>query len=77
MLNSILGLQIIVTPGIEKQEASHLIKQLECAELAQAAFVKGNLSLIDYCDILQLCDVDVDNYLLQVENNLSTVGFTI
>jgi hypothetical protein len=74
MLQEILNLQIVVSPGIEKAESVHLIKQLECAELALNAFVKGFLSLSDYCDILQLCEVNVDDYLLQVEDNLSLVG---
>lgn len=74
MLEDILNLRIIVTPHAEQSELAHLVKQLECAELAQSSFVKGNLSLEDYCDILQLCDVNVDDYLLQVESNLSAVG---
>ncbi|NJN13890.1 MAG: hypothetical protein HC836_34530 [Richelia sp. RM2_1_2] len=74
MLTEILNLQIIVTPDIEKTESAYLIKQLECAELALNAFVKGDLSLSDYCDILLLCDVNVDDYLLQVEDNLSAIG---
>lgn len=74
MLNEVLGLQIITTPGMSLAESEHLIKQLECANLGKIAFIKGELSLEDFCDILELCDVDVDEYLINVENNLSIAG---
>ncbi|PHJ62792.1 hypothetical protein VF14_26875 [Nostoc linckia z18] len=74
MINEILGLQIITTPGMSLEECSYLIKQLECANLAKIQFAQGKLSLEDFCDILELCGVNVDEYLLQVEANLTTAG---
>lgn len=74
MLQDILNLQIITTPGMSFDECDHLIKQLECANLAKIAFIAGNISLADYCDILELCGVNVDEYILQIEQNLTTVG---
>ena len=69
-----LGLQIIVAPSLEEEEIKILIKQMECAELAQTKFITGELSLSDYCDILQLCEINVDDYLITVEDNLSSLG---
>lgn len=74
MINEILNLQVITAPGTTIQESKHLIKQLECAELAKTAFIRGELSFQDYCDILQLCGVNVDEYLLQIEANLNLAG---
>lgn len=74
MINQVLNLQIITAEGMSLQESDHLIKQLECAELAKDAFIRGELSLEDYCDILQLCGVNVDEYLTQIETNLNAVG---
>jgi hypothetical protein len=74
MINEVLNLQIITTPGMTIEESEHLIKQLECAELAKTAFIRGELSLEDYCDILQLCGVNVDEYLFQIESNLHLAG---
>ncbi|BAY15701.1 hypothetical protein NIES21_15200 [Anabaenopsis circularis NIES-21] len=74
MINEILNLQIITTAGMSIQESEYLIKQLECAELAKSAFAEGKLSLLDYCDILQLCEVNVDEYLTQIETNLNAAG---
>lgn len=72
MIHEITGLQLITTPHVSREELNYLIQQMECAELARIAFVRGELSLSDYCDILQLCNINVDQYLLTVEENLTT-----
>lgn len=74
MLNDILGLTIITNQKMSEGESLRLIEKLECAELAQQRFIKGLISLSDYLDILNLCEVNVDDYLLTVENNLITAG---
>lgn len=74
MLQRVLGLQIITAEGISRDESLHLIKQMECAELALARFLKREISFSDYCDILKLCGVGIDDYLINLEKNLSTVG---
>lgn len=74
MLDQILNLQIVTTSKMSLDEANHLIKQLECADLAKTAFIKGKLSLEDYFDILKLCGVNVDEYLSIIGANLQTVG---
>jgi len=77
MLDEILSLEIFVAPNLESAEIQHLIKQLECAELAQTNFIKGKLTFADYCDILQLCNVNIDRYLIQVEENLHEIGLIV
>ncbi|MGB3641147.1 MAG: hypothetical protein WBA39_26740 [Rivularia sp. (in: cyanobacteria)] len=72
MIDEITGLQLITTPHVCREELNYLIQQMECAELARIAFIGGELSLSDYCDILQLCNINVDQYLLIVEENLTT-----
>ncbi|MEA5601078.1 hypothetical protein [Nostoc sp. UHCC 0252] len=74
MLNDILGLTIITNQGMPEGESLRLIEKLECAELAQQHFIKGLISLSDYLDILDLCEVNVDDYLVTVEQNLAAVG---
>jgi hypothetical protein len=74
MLNDILGLTIITNQGMSEGESLRLIEKLECAELAQQHFIKARISLIDYLDILDLCEVNVDDYLETVENNLTIAG---
>lgn len=74
MLDDILTLQIIVEPSISIEESKHLIKQLECANLAKVAFIKGELSFSDFCDILSLCGLDIDEYIGIVESNLQSIN---
>ncbi len=71
MIDDILGLELITAPSLCREEINYLIKQMECAELAKSAFICGELSLSDYCDILHLCNINVDQYLLIVEENLT------
>ncbi|WP_138500898.1 hypothetical protein [Nostoc sp. PA-18-2419] len=70
MLEDILQLRIVTTEGMSESESLKLIEQLECAELAQKRFIEGSISFEDYLDILELCEVDIDDYLEIVEENL-------
>ncbi|MFN6485439.1 MULTISPECIES: hypothetical protein [unclassified Nostoc] len=74
MIQQFLETQIVTTEGMSHDQALHLIKQMECADLALARFLKGEISFSDYCDILELCEVNIDSYLINVEENLATVG---
>lgn len=74
MLDSLLTIEIYLPHQITEDEASYLIKQAECTELALSKFVAGDISFQDYIDILELCDVNIDDYLLIVEDNLEVVG---
>ncbi|MEH1895627.1 MAG: hypothetical protein V7K94_10075 [Nostoc sp.] len=77
MLDGILGLSIVTTERMSEIESSKLIEQLECAELAKQHFIEGAISFEDYLDILNLCEVDIDNYLITVEDNLAVAGITL
>jgi hypothetical protein len=74
MLSSILNTEINLNGFVCIDEANHLIKQQECVELARTRFINGEISFADYCDILELCDINIDQYLVTVENNLQVVG---
>lgn len=74
MLQSLLATEIYLPHQITEDEANYLIAQSECAELALSRFVAGDISFEDYCDILELCNVDIDNYLLTIEINLEIAG---
>lgn len=77
MLDDILGLRIVTTEKISVSESLKLIEQLECAELAQQRFIEGVISFEDYLDILELCEVNIDDYLITVEDNLAVDGIVI
>ena len=70
MLDSILELKILTTEGMTDDESTKLIDQLECAELAKQRFIDGSINFEDFLDILELCEVNIDDYLITVEENL-------
>lgn len=74
MISDILSLTIVTTQGMSADESLMLIKQLECAELAKQRFIEGLISFEDYLDILSLCKVNIDDYLVTVEGNLVIAG---
>ncbi|MDF5706549.1 MAG: hypothetical protein PUP90_02415 [Nostoc sp. S4] len=77
MLEGILELSIVTTEGMSESESLKLIEQLECAELAQQRFIQGSISFEDYLDILELCEVDIDDYLEIVDENLETAVIVV
>lgn len=73
MLQNLLSTEIQLVDNISANEAMHLVKQLEASELAREKFLKNEISFSDYCEILELCDIDIDDYLLNLEENLQVV----
>lgn len=69
-LFSALETEISLPHSICIDEASYLSQQHETAQLALDAFIKGKIDFEDYADILELCGIDMDEYLLGVEENL-------
>jgi hypothetical protein len=70
LINQILELEIKIVAPMETEESQYLIRQLETAELAKDKFLKNQISFQDYIDILEVCDIDIDNYLITLEDNL-------
>lgn len=77
MLEGIFGLSIITTQDLSEQESFKLIEQLEGAELAKQNFINGSISFEDFLNILELCEVDIDDYLITVEQNLVDARFIL
>ncbi len=74
MLGEIIGIEIPLFPQITDEEIKLRIEQEEAAYLGKIAFIKGKISLEEYLDILEMCEVDIDDFLLTLENNLVIVG---
>lgn len=72
-LNSVLETEIYLPHSVCIDEANYLVEQHETALLALDAFIKGQIDFEDYADILELCGMDMDEYLLGVEENLSLI----
>jgi hypothetical protein len=74
MIQNLLSTEILIVGKISDEEAKHLEKQLQASELALQKFLSSEISFSDYLEIMELCGVNIDEYMLQVENNLSIVG---
>lgn len=75
MIEDLLTVEIYLgTPT--QDEIEYLVKAEEACRLALDKFLAQQISLQDYFDILQLAGVNIDDYLLTLENNLIAVGIT-
>ncbi len=74
MIFDLIKCEIFLVPKVSQEEISDLIKREEITELANTRFAKGEISFQDYIDCLEAAAVDIDDFLLTVENNLSRVG---
>ncbi len=77
MLATILQPEINLIHPVCLQEANHLCKQLELAQLATDKFVGCEISFSDFLELMELAEVNIDDYLLTIENNLLEVGASI
>lgn len=62
---------------LDAGEADYLIQKLSVANLALSHFMAGKISFADYLDILETCGIGIDNYLIQVEENLNQGGIVV
>ncbi|MEH1810885.1 MAG: hypothetical protein V7K26_00090 [Nostoc sp.] len=73
-MQRLLSTQIVIVGKISNEEARHLEDKLQVSELALQRFIANQISFADYLDIMELCDIDIDDYLINVERNISTLG---
>ena len=74
MIRNLLSTEILIVEKISNEEARQLEKKLELSELALQKFLSSQINLSDYLETLEMCQIDIDDYLLTIENNLSLVG---
>jgi len=74
VIRNLLSTEILIVEKISNEEARQLEKKLELSELALQKFLSSQINLSDYLETLEMCQIDIDDYLLTVENNLSLVG---
>lgn len=72
MLNDVLEVGILIpTRPMSRDEIDYLIKQEYTANQAISSFLAHKISWQDCLDILEICGVDIDEYLIQADNNCS------
>ncbi|MBD2516860.1 hypothetical protein H6G93_17915 [Nostoc sp. FACHB-973] len=77
MIEGIIGVEIPLYPQMTEDEITLRLEQEEAAQLGLTCFLKGQITLEEYMDILEMCEVDMDAYCLNLEQNLSDVGLII
>lgn len=73
-MQSLLSTQIVIVGKISEEEARHLEQRLQVSELALQRFLANKISFADYLDMIELCDINIDDYLINVEKNISAIG---
>jgi hypothetical protein len=77
MLEDIIGVEIPLYPQITEDEIALRIEQEEAAYLGRKAFLKGQISPDEYFDILEMCEVNMDDFLINLEGNLTESGLLV
>ena len=75
MIQNLLSTEIVIVEKISDKEARQLEKQLQLSELALKRFLSADITFSEYLEIMEMCEVDIDDYLVTVENNLSAIGY--
>ncbi len=73
MLYDILCLGIQTGNNTSNDEIDNLIAREAVASLALDKFLKGLISWNDYLDILETCEIDIDNYLQVANQNCELI----
>ena len=78
MLNNILrlGIPTRVSKQMSKIELSDLMKSYGIVEKALNDFNQGLLTWSEYLDLLEMHQVNIDNYLNTVDHNLHIIGIS-
>lgn len=76
MLENLLGVEII-THNPSPQEIDVLVKQEEAAKLGLDKFLAQKITFEEYLEVLELAGLNIDDYLLNLENNLNEVGIIV
>jgi hypothetical protein len=77
MLEQILTTEIYLPYQICEEEAYSLAERFEACQLAREQFMAGTLDFEAYLEILDMADIDVDEYLGIVEENLLEFGVRV
>lgn len=70
MLEKAMKVEILVpNRKLYAEEIEELITREEVAAIALARFLSLEISLNDYLNILETCQIDIDDYLAVVDEN--------
>ncbi|MCC5620196.1 hypothetical protein [Nostoc sp. CHAB 5715] len=74
MIEKVIGVEIPLYPQMTEDEIALRLEQEEAAHLGLTCFCNGQITIEEYMDILEMCEVEMDVYCLNLEQNLSAAG---
>jgi hypothetical protein len=74
MIEGVIGVEIPLYPQMTEDEIVLRIEQEEAAHLGLTCFCNGQITLEEYMDILEMCEVEMDGYISNIESNLIVIG---
>lgn len=77
MIEGIIGVEIPLYPQMTEDEIKLRLEQEEAAQLAMKCFCDGSITLEEYMDVLEMCEVNMDSYCLNLEQNLNATGLIV
>jgi hypothetical protein len=77
MIEGVIGVEIPLYPQMTEDEIALRLEQEETAQLAMTCFCNGSITPEEYMDILEMCEVDMDSYCINLEQNLNATGLII
>lgn len=75
MIEKLLSTEIVIVQKISNEKARQLEKQLQLSELALKKFLSADITFSEFLEIMEMCEIDIDDYLNTIENNLSAIGY--
>ncbi|NJM18124.1 MAG: hypothetical protein HC836_40345 [Richelia sp. RM2_1_2] len=64
------SLALIIPTNVSNEEFNYLLNQSIAIDKAKRQLVKSDISFEDYLDAVEFFGVDIDTYIIQVEQNL-------
>jgi hypothetical protein len=77
VLNNLLGVEIVLnkdSQDMNQTDIDNLVSLHSLMEVARKDFLKGSITFEEYLELLNMAGMNIDDYCLNLENNLTTIG---
>ena len=70
ILEDVLGIELNLHPHLHVEEINDMVEREEAVSLGLRALDRGQITIEDYFDIVELAGIDMDEYINTVGDNL-------
>jgi hypothetical protein len=74
IINDVLSLEIPIVPGMSRDEIDLRVEQEAVANMVVSDYAEGRVSFDDMLDVLEYCEVNIDEYVKLTLSNLVVIG---